>query len=81
MDYGGKVGKNIETGSTSPMIPSGKFDWWGIALNASSLDWLGTNQSINSSMYFRIGPGLAPKELICKSVGETKPNFDVDLSN
>jgi hypothetical protein len=74
LEYGGKVGKNIETGLTIPKIPSGEFDWWGVALNVSSVDWLGANQSINGSIYFRIGPGLAPKELICKSVVKQIPS-------
>jgi len=81
LEYGGKVPQGTETGLAYPRTPSGDFDWWGVALKVSSFDWLGANQSINGSMYFRIGPGLAPKELICKSVPETKPVFAVDLTH
>lgn len=83
LEYSGKVGQDIETGGTSPRTPTGDFDWWGVALNVSSFDWLGANQSINGSMYFTIGglADLAPKELICQSVGETKPVFALDLTH
>lgn len=80
LEYGGKVGQGTDTGLASYLMPSGDIDWWGVALNVSSFDWLGANQSINGSMYFRIGPGLAPEELICKSMLETKPIFAVDLT-
>jgi hypothetical protein len=80
LEYSGKIGQQTETGLASNLTPSGNFDWWGVALTVSSFDWIGANQSIKGSMYFRIGPGLAPKELICKSVPETKPLFVVDLT-
>jgi hypothetical protein len=78
--YSGKVGGSTETGFVSYSMPTGDSDWWGTALNVTSFDWIGANQSVNGFMYFRIEQGFAPKELICRSVGESKPVFVVDLT-
>jgi hypothetical protein len=81
LQYSRKVGQVSDMGLTNPKIPSGQFDWWGIALNVSSLNSLGPNQSINGSMYFTTGQDFTPEKLICKSSTQTKPLFEVNLTH
>jgi hypothetical protein len=80
LEYSGKVGDRTETGLASYSTPSGTSDWWGVALNTPSFDLMAANQSIDGSMYFRIGPQFAPKTLICKSAPTNVPLFVVDLT-
>lgn len=74
-------GESIAGGASYPSTPNGDTNWWGIALDASSFTELRANQQVDGFMYFRKDQGLVPKELICKSVFETKPIFAVDLTH
>lgn len=65
-------------GASFPRIPNGDIDFWGIALN-ESLTHLGANERVDGFIYFLKDSGLTSKELVCKSIYETKPIFVVNL--
>ncbi len=66
-------------GASFPRIPDGDSDWWGVALT-KPLTYMGANERVDGFMYFMKDPGLVPKQLVCKSIFETKPLFVVDLN-
>jgi hypothetical protein len=65
-------------GSSSPRIPDGYSDWWGVALS-KPLTHMKANERVDGFMVFTKDPGLVPKQLVCKSIFETKPLFVVQL--
>ena len=65
-------------GGSFPRIPNGDIDWWGVALS-EPLTHMDANERVDGFMYFMKDPGLVPRQLVCKSIFETKPLFVVHL--
>jgi len=72
-------GESTGGGASYPRTPTGDTNWWGITIDNSSFTELRANQRVDGFMYFLKNQGLVSGELICQSLGETKPIFAVDL--